>query len=125
MFEQELRKAVNDSQEFIRNNMFNDDLRPKRWFININYQRAFVKLHPEGGKIDDQHDVSARFHEYHETELRDLRTGKTFWYGLFNTFHEAIGFALIVAKVYKIQTDYKLRVTVCRDDMTCEPLDPF
>jgi len=125
MYEKELRKAVEVSQEYIRRNMFNENAKPKRWFININYKERFIKLHPENGKIDKQYEVIKRFKDHLETELRDLRSGKTFWIGLFESINEALGFALIVAKVFRIQTERGLRVTICKDDVISKPIDPF
>jgi len=125
LHEKEVRKAVDDAQQFILNNTFAKSGLYKRWFININYERSFIKLHPEGGKIDIQHNVSTRYADHYQSELRDLRTGKTFWFGLFNNFLEAAGYALIISKMYKRQTEYKLKVTGCIDDIVCMPIDPF
>lgn len=126
MFEKELRKAVEDTQEFIRNNMIDNKTgKPKKWFININHKERFIRIHPTSGKIDLQQEISKRFYDHYKTELRDLRSGKTFWFGLFDNVEEAFGFSLFIAKSFRSLYNKELRIEVCKDDMILVPIDPF
>jgi len=123
MFKKEIRKAIDDTKRFIVSNTFDEDLNQKKWFININYKERFIRLHPQGGKIDLQNNVSKRYKNHYRKELEDLRTGKTIWYGLFNNMEEAGGFALYLAKTFRKQTGKGLRIDGCNDDIVPHPLN--
>jgi len=120
--ELELRDSLLKTQEFINmNELLHDDdpsiFNYKKWFLKVDCMKGVIIIHPQCGKCDNDFGIVEQFYNYKQTELRELKTTKSFWIGLFRSLCEVVGFAYLLKKIYKIDNDHNLQIKFCDGDI--------
>jgi len=118
----EIRNSLIKTQEFIGLNELlhikdSSKINYKKWFCKIDCIYGNITIHPQCGKCDNDFGVVEQYYDYKQTELRELKSKKSFWIGLFRSLCEVVGFVHILKNFYKLDNNHNLNIKFCDVDM--------